>query len=172
MMYNQDKRDLDELQAFVATVEEDGSFGKTMAKMAANLFSGLNKRDSFAYSFYNELSSADTWHAEFNPAIDIVVESLTDTTALEKKASIAAQLGGAFNLLGSAGQGALLAALLTGGVVGGGAWLLNRDVSQDSIENEIIKGKIREYERMSKQIEQKLSNKYKKKDFNEEVDND
>lgn len=165
----------DKTEAAVTTLEKDyKEVSKFVYKFASACMELAKDTNCVEYQYLKQLEQQEHWYPELNESTNIILDVLSKS-AFIKKAKPAIDAKKIFGAVGSGlsdvGYGALMAALITGSFGGGSIWLLNQDIQSDEAENEILEAKRKEYETLSKQIKDKIKQRYYS-DFNEEVDND
>jgi hypothetical protein len=138
-------------------------FGRSMAKVACNLFTYFGKGSTAPALHMSMLAHADEWVPEYNEHVQTAIDSMVKTASkneLVKQAITSWDWGAVedaatlYALLAGAG-------IATGGLGGAAYWGLNRLQEQDKLENEELRARIEAYNQLVDEMETDLQSKYK-----------
>ncbi len=152
-----------------------GKMQKMACLTAAKVFEHAGLVNDRFYHVFSKLASYPAWHEE----LDVFSDSVLEALGFFKKADEALQMENQKDdYVKSANMSALkkllgigatvtpevvkaiaAAGVMTGGLGGGLAWLLNRHTNEDDVENELLADKIDYYNSLSKEIKNRLKSK-------------
>lgn len=151
-------------------------FEHAVIKLAADLMAEAGRMRYLAWHVADSISKSatQTWPPEFSEFSDMVLGAIGREVIREKRAAAAdtdlddgsMKVAAAKWLLSLVGRGASLTpdmmkallgvSALGGGALGGVAWKLNRDTTQDEADLEAMRAKIDAYDRIAGDIEGQL----------------
>lgn len=150
---------------------EFGCIQKIACKIAASVFDETGRKNEFIYHVFDKLASTKSWDKSFNvfsDAVFIAVGKVANETAEQVKTlTIDSQVKCATSLVTNAlaagsktipevSKNVAGASVLGGGLLGSIYWLLNRHANEDETNSEVIKAKIKNYNRLANEIKSQL----------------
>lgn len=156
--FNRSQGLLDGLRA-----DEAGVFHREVCKIAAAAYAEDDMGNSMQYHLFTKLAAMPTWHPELNrftmPVLSAFQRFAEREIAMRKSASAVAALPFVADKVGVPGFVKLLLGIGAIGGAGAGSlgFLLSRDASESSAENNAITEKTRAYKQLRRDIEEDLA---------------
>lgn len=132
---------------------------RALCKIAADLYEVCGKGQTAAGILYTKLASEDLPVESFVDFTEPVIEALGElemTKDAAAKAFLPRMVGGAAGLVPSSLSTVAALSVLLGAGVGGGAWMLNRDSTEDNAELESMQRRVQQYDKATAQLTNKL----------------
>jgi hypothetical protein len=152
-----------------------GIFQKILCKYAADAFSEVGQRGTLVHEIYKAASQVEDWYPELDKFVDPILHALGKTyaEAIEernfnareavKDASLVgltpAIAGNLINRVPSLVKNVAGFGMVSGGLAGALAWLLNRHMSTDTEKIDSINVKRRYYKKLTDEIRSELTDR-------------
>lgn len=140
---------------------------KKFASIIVSIFDSFGRKTHPAYSHLKKIAaeSPDNWNDHCEEVLDECIQVLSDNnidskafSKIASAAELALRAGSIPASIGLQTAGMLIPAA---GALGGGlSWIAEKELSEDDVKTELIKAKIKEYQRLTAEIEKKLAHRY------------
>jgi len=152
--------------AYSASLDASPEVSQLVCKMAASIYECADRKKDFAFHLYDGLSKEASWCDNYNEFSDCVIDALQtimpilEEEDMQKKAGVRSTIAGLIGRGAGMAPGAVktlaAAGVLGGGAVGSLAWYANRDVQEDEQDLEALKARVKNYSRITDEINDRL----------------
>lgn len=174
-------KELSSVETYLDNIEFDTNHIENCKKFASileSVISTFNSDKSPVCFHLKKIASEDSnnWNSHCEEVIDTCVNALeknnVDKFTFSKMAAVAETVARLGTMPIRAGAGIAGMGIPLMGALGGGlSWIAEKELSEDDLDTEILKAKIREYQRLSAEIDKEVKRRYQYK-LEEELRNE